>query len=80
MPTTKTMKLSSSETPIGDSYQQDNQYEQYLSEHAKDYDTNENLLLEESEQLFNKMVEESMNMCSIKNTESSVSSVFTATT
>lgn len=75
MPTIRTMGRSSSTNAIGDSPYQDNQYEQYLSEYAREYDAWENMLLNEAEQLYNRMIGESMNMCSnemTSNTESSL--------
>jgi hypothetical protein len=39
----------------------DNQYGQYLSEYATDYDAYKNLLLDEARQLYDRLIEESMN-------------------
>jgi predicted transcriptional regulator len=58
MPTIRTMERSK-----GDSHHQDIQYEQYSYQHTNEYDTCENILLDEAEQLYNRMIEESMNMC-----------------
>jgi predicted transcriptional regulator len=62
MPTIRIMGNSLSETPIGDSYHPVNGYEQYLSEYINEYGTSEKLLLDEAEQLYNRLIEESMNM------------------
>jgi hypothetical protein len=52
----------------GDSHRQ---YDQYLYQYTSEYDTSENILLDEAEQLYNKMIE----ACTISemtdNTESS---------
>lgn len=65
IPAIRTMGRSSSTNTIGDSHCQDNQYEWCLSEHARDYDACENMLLNKTDQLYNRMTEESMNMCTI---------------
>lgn len=71
MSTIRTMGRSSLETPT------DNQYEQYPYNYASDYATSEKMLLDEAEQLYIRMIEESMTKCSINemtdNTESSTS-------
>lgn len=64
MPTIRTIKRSSSEISIGDS--PDTQYEQCLHHYANDYATSEKMLLDEAEQLYNRLIEESMSTCSIK--------------
>jgi predicted transcriptional regulator len=82
MPTIRTMERSISETLTGDSYRNDHQYEQYLYQYANDYATSENMLLDEAEQLYDKLIEESMSACAINEmtettdkTESSIHSL-----
>lgn len=74
MPTIRTMRRSLSRTPVEENHRQDEQYEQYVYQYATDYDTSKSILLYEAELLYNQMIEESMNMCSIddmtNNTES----------
>jgi predicted transcriptional regulator len=62
MPTIRTIKRSSSEIPIVDC--QDYQQEQYMY-HTSDYLISEKMLLDEAEQLYNKLIEESMSACAI---------------
>lgn len=73
MPTLGIVRRSSSTNAIVDSH------EQYLSEYTNEYDTWEKLLLDEAEQLYNRMIEESINMYTINeminNTESSTHSL-----
>jgi hypothetical protein len=69
MPTIRTIKRSSSEIPIGNS----SQVNQYDNNYASDYATSENLLLDEAEQLYNRLIEESMNTCTINETETAES-------
>jgi predicted transcriptional regulator len=70
MPTIRTIERSK-----GDSHNQDIQYEQYPYQNTNEYDTCESILLDEAEQLYNRMIEASMNMYTISemtdNTESS---------
>ncbi|MGC1134810.1 MAG: helix-turn-helix domain-containing protein [Nitrososphaeraceae archaeon] len=75
MPTIRTTGRSSATNAIGDSPCQDNQYEEYLSEYAREYDAWENMLLNEAELLYNRMVGESMNMCSNEMTSNTKSSL-----
>jgi predicted transcriptional regulator len=64
MPTIRTIKRSSSEIPIVDC--QDYQQVQYVYQYTSDYVVSENLLLDEAEQLYNRLIEESMSACAIK--------------
>jgi predicted transcriptional regulator len=60
MPTIRTIKRWSSEIPIGNN--QDNQYD---NNYASDYGISEKMLLDEAEQLYNRVTEESMIACTI---------------
>jgi hypothetical protein len=62
MPTIKTIKRST-EIPIDHS--QGNQQEQYLYDYASDYETSEKMLLDEAERLYNRLIEESINVSAI---------------
>lgn len=75
MPTNRTMRRSSSGTPVGENQRQDDLYEPYVYQYATDYDTSKSMLLYEAELLYNQMIEESVNMCSnemASNAESSL--------
>jgi hypothetical protein len=63
MPTIRTTKRPSSKIPIGDCqyYQQ----EQYLYHYTSDYVVSEKLLLDEAEQLYNRLIGESMSAYAI---------------